>query len=334
MMRIERRFWALGAACALAGLNMSAAAQPAPASPSVEAGFNAWQAGSYDEAVRNWRPLADRGDADAQFNLGHAYRLGRGVPQNLNLAEQWYERAARAGHQEAQAMYGVILFQNGRRAEAMPYIQRGAEAGDPRAQYVYGTALFNGDLVPRDQPRAWAMMSRSAAQGLAPAQSQLREMEQHLTPEDRARGDEIAATLVRDTPAQRATVDAPAPPPVQVATTSVPPSTTPAPQPHPSPPPPPPPPPAPARPAPRAETTAAPTMASAGGRWRIQLGAFSSEANARSAWAAVSARLRGLQPYYVRAGNVVRLQAGPLASRAAAATACSAARQACFPVAP
>ncbi len=329
--RIDRRL-ALALAAAAAAMSAPATGQNVPAAPSVEAGFNAWQSGNYDEAVRNWRPLADRGDADAQFNLGHAYRLGRGVPQNLNLAEQWYERAARAGHQEAQAMYGVILFQNGRRAEAMPYIQRGAEAGDPRAQYVYGTALFNGDLVPRDQPRAWAMMSRSAAQGLAPAQSQLREMEQHLSAGDRTRGDEIAAALIRTTPAQGAGIDAPAPPPVQVATTSVPPSVTPAPQPRPTAPPPQPP--APARPAPRTDTPAASALASAGGRWRIQLGAFSSEANARSAWTGVGARLRGLQPYYVRAGAVVRLQAGPLASRAAAAAACTAARQACFPVAP
>jgi TPR repeat protein len=323
-------------AVAAAAMSAPATGQNAPIAPSVEAGFSAWQSGNYDEAVRNWRPLADRGDADAQFNLGHAYRLGRGVPQNMNLAEQWYERAARAGHQEAQAMYGVILFQNGRRSEAMPYIRRGAEAGDPRAQYVYGTALFNGDLVPRDVPRAWAMMTRSAAQGLAPAQTQLREMEQHLSAEDRARGDEIAAGLARTAPTQTASVDAPAPPPVTVATAEVPPSTTPAPQPRPATPPAPPPaarpstPPAATRPAPR---PSAPAPA-ASGRWRIQLGAFSSEANARSAWNAVHARLPGLEPYYVRAGTVVRLQAGPLANRAAAAQACTAARQACFPVAP
>src|SRR5918993_3622811 len=133
---------------------------------SVEAGVEAWQAANYDEAIRQWRPLADLGDLDAQFNLGHAYRLGRGVPRNMNLAEQWYERAARAGHVEAQAMYGLILFQNGRRQEAMPFVQAAAERGDARAQYVYGTALFNGDIVARDRPRAFAYISRAAAQGL------------------------------------------------------------------------------------------------------------------------------------------------------------------------
>ena len=120
------------------GLWLVAAAAAALATPvfaqSVQAGVEAWQAGRHDEAVRQWRPLAERGDPDAQFNLGHAYRLGRGVPQNMNMAEQLYERAARAGHVEAQAMYGLILFQNGRRQEAMPYVQRAAERGDARAQ--------------------------------------------------------------------------------------------------------------------------------------------------------------------------------------------------------
>jgi hypothetical protein len=47
--------------------------------------------------------------------------------------------------------------------------------------------------------------------------------------------------------------------------------------------------------------------------------------------------LPGLQPVFARAGNVIRLQAGPLASRAAADRACASVRsggQACFPVAP
>ena len=100
------RALASAAVAALIVLSAPAAAQ------SVEAGVQAWQSGNYEDAIRQWRPLADRGDQDAQFNLGHAYRLGRGVPQNMNLAEQWYERAARAGHVEAQAMYGLILFQN------------------------------------------------------------------------------------------------------------------------------------------------------------------------------------------------------------------------------
>src|SRR5436309_1462838 len=207
-MRLKTRALLLAAACACAGAAAAqtvppAAAPPAPANrapaavaaPSVRAGIAAWQAGDYALAIGNWRPLADRGDADAQYNIAQAYFLGRGVPQNSNLAEQWYERAARQGHEEAQANYGLLLFQNGRRGEAMPWIEQAANRGDPRAQYVYGTALYNGDLVPADLPRAYAMMSRAAAAGLPPAVSQLASMEPHLSAEDRARGTQLAAAL-------------------------------------------------------------------------------------------------------------------------------------------
>jgi cell division septation protein DedD len=334
-MHIEARAWMFAAAAALAG--SAAMAQPGtvaglpsdrPAN-SVRSGVEAWQAGNYDEAIRLWRPLADRGDADAQYNIAQAYFLGRGVPQNMTLAEQWYERAARQGHEEAQANYGLLLFQNGRRREALQWIERAANRGDPRAQYVLGTALFNGDLITQDLPRAYALMTRAAAQNLPPAVTQLAEMERHLTAQDRARGVEMAREM-RTAPA-----------PVQVATANPPRASVPArPQPARTPPQPSvrPTPVPPSQPRIRADqpaqtaTRPAPPAPAAGGRWRIQLGAFSNEANARRAWSAVGGRLAGLQPFYVRAGAVIRLQAGPLQSRAAAERSCAAAGQACFPV--
>ena len=348
-MRMKTRALLLAAACASAGAAAQTAAPPPSASanrappvvaaPSVRAGIAAWQAGDYALAIGNWRPLADRGDADAQYNIAQAYFLGRGVPQNSNLAEQWYERAARQGHEEAQANYGLLLFQNGRRREAMPWIEQAANRGDPRAQYVYGTALYNGDLVPADLPRAYAMMSRAAAAGLPPAISQLQAMQPHITDADRAHGEQIAAAL----PA----------PHVQTAATALPPHPPVAPPPVHAPPPAHVPPPqhvrperpvqaaepaAPPRPRPEhpvrtAEHPAAP-VAAEGGRWRVQLGAFSSEANARRAWGEYSCRLGGLRPIIVHAGAVWRLQAGGLASRAAAAQACARAGNGCFPVAP
>lgn len=320
MIRLQ---WSLLAAAALF-------AAPALAQqPSVRAGVEAWQAGNYDAAVRQWRPLADQGDADAQYNLAQAYKLGRGVPLNMNLAEQWYERAARQGHEQAGANLGLILFQNGRRREAIPYIERAAAAGDPRAQYVLGTALFNGDNIARDWPRAYALMSRAAADGLPPAVQQLAQMEQHLSAEDRERGLALAGQMARGG-ARMAAEEQPGRPRQaggpRVAQTELPPSQA---APRAAPPP---------RPAPRAApvqpSEPRSALPAAGGRWRIQLGAFSSEAAARSAWASVRARLPGLSPSVTRAGALFRLQAGGLASRAAAQQACAAARTACIPVAP
>jgi len=329
-MTINARLWLLATAAATFGTAAAAqigglpSASP-PAASSVRNGVEAWQAGNFEEAIRQWRPLADRGDADAQYNIAQAYFLGRGVPQNMNLAEQWYQRAARQGHEEAAANYGLLLFQNGRRRDALPWIESAAARGDARAQYVLGTALFNGDLIAQDLPRAYALMTRAAQQNLAPAVTQLAEMERHLSPQDRSRGVELAREMrTAPAPTQMASAPPPAPPRAQ-------------PRPRPAAPPP-------ASPRTRPEQAAqAPAQAAArpaapapaaGGRWRVQLGAFSNEANARRAWSAVGGRLGGLTPYYVRAGAVIRLQAGPLASRAAAERACAAARQACFPVGP
>ena len=179
-MTKAKSLWRLASAAALAcGSLGTAVAQPA--GNDVRAGIDAWAAQNYDEAVRIWRPLADRGDEDAQYNIAQAYFLGRGVPQNMVLAEQWYERAARQGHGEATANYGLLLFQNGRRQEAIPFITRAAEAGDPPAQYVLGTALFNGDVIERDAPRAYALMSRAAAQNLPPAVTQLSSTSRGMT---------------------------------------------------------------------------------------------------------------------------------------------------------
>lgn len=325
-MTTARRLWLLASAAALAATGLSAAiAQPADAD--VRAGIDAWAAQNYDEAIRIWRPLADRGDPDAQYNIAQAYFLGRGVPQNMVLAEQWYERAARQGHPEATANYGLLLFQNGRRQEAIPYVTRAAEAGDPRAQYVLGTALFNGDIVTRDAPRAYALMSRAAAQNLPPAVTQLAEMERLMSPQDRARGVELARDMrpapppvqiaARETPPPRRQTPARETPPPHVAPARV--ATAPAPRPRP--------------PAQTAVRTAA-SVATAGGRWRVQIGAFSNEGNARRAWSAVAGRLPGLRPSFVRAGTVIRVQAGPLGDRAAALRACSRAGNGCIPVAP
>ena len=322
--------WLVSAAAAAAMF----VAPPVPAQ-GVEAGVQAGPSGSDDDAVRRWRPLADRGDPEAQLNLGHAYRLGRGVPRDMNLAEQYYERAARAGQVEAQAMYGLILIQSGRHQEGMRHVQGAAERGDARAQYVYGTALFNGDVVARDWPRAWAFMTRAAGPGLPYARSQLAEMERQLSEQDRSRGAELARTIearpptrvaaaAEAPPARTATRPAPPPaPPMRVADATIPPSSAAERRPAQA-----------ATPAAAAPVAAVPAVpAAANGRWRVQLGAFSSEANARRAWNNVSGRLPGLQPAFVRAGNLIRLQAGPLPNRAAAARACASLNgQACFPV--
>ena len=74
------------------------------------AGLAAWQKGDYAAALKEWRPLAEQGSRDAQYNVALAYEEGKGVPQNYAEAAKWIARAANQGQVEAQhdlgAMYG------------------------------------------------------------------------------------------------------------------------------------------------------------------------------------------------------------------------------------
>ncbi len=45
-------------------------------------------------ALREWRPLAEQGNANAQFRLGFMYEKGLGVPQDYAQAHMWFDLAA------------------------------------------------------------------------------------------------------------------------------------------------------------------------------------------------------------------------------------------------
>src|SRR4051812_37446830 len=167
------------------------------ASADVKTGVDAWQRGDFGAAVAEWRPLADKGDSDAQYNLGQAYKMGRGVPADLRIAQTWYEKAAQQGHPQAAANLGLILFQNGEKQRAVPWLKMAADADDPRAEYVLGTALFNGDIAGKDWPRAYALMSRAAAQGFPPAAANLQSMDQYIPEAQRRQGLAIADQIER-----------------------------------------------------------------------------------------------------------------------------------------
>jgi TPR repeat protein len=294
----------------LFALALIAAAPAAVAKPSVKAGVEAWQRSDYTAAVASWRPLAEKGDPDASFNLGQAYRLGRGVPTNLAAAQTWFERAANKGHLDAQTTLGLLLFQNGSRAQGLKWLKAAAEKGEPRASLVYGTALVNGDGVTQDPVLGYAYVSRSAAQGLGPAQETLKQLDQLLPAEDRKKGAAIALSNARSAP----------PPKSRPATSAAPSKIAAAAKPPPAP-----------KPA-----TQAPAPVPESGAWRIQLGAFSQRGSAEALYKKLSGNsaLAGRNAFYVPAGAVTRLQVGPFISRAAAQSACNAVRpQPCFPAA-
>ena len=67
-----------------------------PLAADVKRGVDAWSAGDFDTAVNEWRLPAQQGNPDALFNLGQAYRLGRGVPGDGEHDSAECERGRRA----------------------------------------------------------------------------------------------------------------------------------------------------------------------------------------------------------------------------------------------
>jgi hypothetical protein len=71
-------------------------------------GLEAYQRGDFEAALQEWRPLAEQGHAEAQFNLGIMYDVGRGLAQDLTEAAKWYRKAADQGYSEAQFFLGFL----------------------------------------------------------------------------------------------------------------------------------------------------------------------------------------------------------------------------------
>uniref|UniRef100_UPI001576B605 tetratricopeptide repeat protein n=1 Tax=Sphingomonas bacterium TaxID=1895847 RepID=UPI001576B605 len=176
----------------LTAIGIAASSAAVPAAADVKGGVDAWSRGDYKAAVEQWRGPAVAGDADAQFNLGQAYKLGRGVPLDPAQAESWFQKAATHGHLQAQDNYGLALYQDHKLSDAVPWLEKSVARGEPRAQLVLGTMLFNGDRVGRDYPRAYALMTRAAAQGLPSASETLAQMDQYISPADREKGTALA----------------------------------------------------------------------------------------------------------------------------------------------
>lgn len=312
--------------CLLAGAAILAAS---PAAADVEPGFDVLSRTDDAHAIEDWKARAGRGDAEAQFNLAEAYKLGRGVPVDLAKAEELFGKAATQGHPQASENYGLLLFRRGEQARAIPYIKAAAGRGDPRSQYLLGVAHFNGDNVAQDWVRAYALVSLARAAGLPQAAAALTQMDKYIPLDQRQRSATLASELaaaaqaarrsqIAAAPASTAKPAAPSAPPrpasrvLERATAA-----TPAPAQV-----------APPRSDPASAKPSAPSPAvvpASTGAWRVQLGAFGVPANAEALWNRVKARpeLAGRTKLLVPAGRVAKLQAGGFASQDEAQEACS-----------
>lgn len=144
-----------------------------PARADFQAGMDANNRDDYATALHEWRPLADQGDALAQYNLGLLYRKGRGVPQDDVQARQWFAKAAAQGQAKAQFNLGTLYY-NGEGVpkdyqQALRWLRLAADQGEALAQTKIGVMYDDGRGVRQDIVQAYKWYSLAATNGDKPA---------------------------------------------------------------------------------------------------------------------------------------------------------------------
>ena len=136
-----------------------------------------------DDAARDVRLAAERGDVEAQLDLGYMHLYGEGVPEDLAEAARWIRLAAERGHAMAQYLLGIVhdhgIGVPQDFAEAMRWYRLAAKQGDTDAMLNLGLKYGRGEGVPEDLAEAARWIRLAAERGHAMAQYKLGLMHVH-----------------------------------------------------------------------------------------------------------------------------------------------------------
>ncbi len=159
------------------------------ASAGLEEGLAAYRRGDGKAALAQLKPLAMRGDAEAQYYLGRLYYYEElGLRRNYRSSARWFRRAADQGHAAAQYKLGGMYF-SGRGVPpddrlAIRWWRHAAEQGHGESQNNLGALFANGRGVPRNMVAAYALQALALANGNELAAENLRAKEAVMTAAD------------------------------------------------------------------------------------------------------------------------------------------------------
>jgi len=143
----------------------------------LKEGYEALSRQDYATAIKEYRPLAERGNAEAQYRIGRMYEFGKGYPKDQAQGIAWIRKAAAQNHADAQQELGFIYATgDGVKqddVQAVEWFRKAATQGDAVAQYNLGLLYAKGQGVPKDYAQAIDWWRKSATQGNADAQFKL-----------------------------------------------------------------------------------------------------------------------------------------------------------------
>lgn len=168
-----------------------------PAWADFQAGMTAHDREDYATALREWQPLAEQGDALAQYQVGMLYHKGRGVSQDDGQARKWYAKAAAQGQPKAQFSLGTLYF-NGEGGskdyqQALRWIRLAANQGEALAQTKLAIMYDDGNGVPKDKVQAYKWLSLAATNGDKPAPMLRDLLAKEMTPAQIAEAKKLAS---------------------------------------------------------------------------------------------------------------------------------------------
>ncbi len=111
-----------------------------------------------------WDLYCARGTAQDQYHLGLMYQGGYGVEKSVKQARTWLQKAADAGHPDAQLALGNLLVTNAP-AEALPWFQKAADQGLVRAQIRIAESYQAGQGQVQSPSNALLYYARAALEG-------------------------------------------------------------------------------------------------------------------------------------------------------------------------
>lgn len=122
----------------------------------MEDAMSAMRSGNFAEAYCILRPYAERGNADAQYNIGWMYLNGYGLAINDSLALEWWKRASQQGNVDANFSI-AMLYSLGEgqvkkdMEKAVDYYLLAAQAGHEDARLIIRSMLARNDKAIRER---------------------------------------------------------------------------------------------------------------------------------------------------------------------------------------
>ena len=164
-------------------------------------GLDAFDRGDYAQALEQFRPLAQEGNARAEYRLGLSYAKGLGVARDYQRAAIWLQQSADQGYASAENDLGT-LYDQGRGvaanpAQAVHWFRQAAVQGHGAAQLNLARAYLHGRGVRQDPVRAFAWANAASDLGEFRAERLVRQAEEDLNPKQIAQAETLATRYRR-----------------------------------------------------------------------------------------------------------------------------------------